>query len=205
MGQRKKTNMKTYNKKNVFLIMVGILTMGAILNIFNQYSTKPVVGMQQDLFEQEYAKDLQYIESNPVEETILATAASISPQSILNHQRTENLRVFFEKRKSPLAQYAEEFVLAADYYGIDYRIVAAISIIESGGGKINFRPYNAWGWGSRGFDNWKDGIWSVTKGLAHGYYAKGLDTPEKIAKVYCPPSSANWARKVTSLMNQIGD
>ncbi len=197
--------MKTYNEKNVFLFMVGVLTVGLILNIFNKVSMHTAMGIDKDTFQQEYSKDLEYIDSTPTQQTILDTAASISPESLKHSERVENIRKFFEKRNSPLAKYAEEFVLAADYYNIDYRLVAAISIVESSGGLVNFRPYNAWGWGSSGFDNWKDGIWSVSKGLAQGYYAKGLDTPYEIGRVYCPPSSSSWASKVSYLMKQIGE
>ncbi len=185
--------------------IVGILTTGLILNMIYDISPKTVVGIDQATFKQEYAADMVYIESTPVEETILETAISITPQDIENQRKIDNIRKFFEKRNSPLAKYAQEFVFAAKEYGIDYRLVAAISIVESSGGLHNFRHYNAWGWGSYGFDNWKDGIWSVSKGLATGYYAKGLDTPYEIARIYCPPSASSWAGKVKSLMNQIGE
>lgn len=197
--------MKTYNKKIVLIATVGILTAGLILNIIYEISPQKVVGIDQATFKQEYAADIVYIESTPVEQTILETAISITPQDIENQRKIDNIRKFLEKRNSPLAEYAQEFVYAANEYGIDYRIVAAISIVESSGGLHNFRRYNAWGWGSYGFDDWKDGIWSVSKGLATGYYAKGLDTPYEIARIYCPPSASSWAGKVKSLMNLVGE
>ncbi len=45
----------------------------------------------------------------------------------------------------------------------------------------------------------------VSKGLATGYYSRGLDTPYEIGRVYCPPSASSWAGKVTYLMNEIGE
>ena len=195
--------MKTYKKHNVFLVMVGILTIGIVLNIFYEISPKRVEGIDNQTFEREFKQDVEYISSTPQKETVLEEATSISTEDILREKKIYNIKKFFEKRNSPLAKYAEEFVLAAEHWDIDYRLVAAISVVESGGGKINFRPYNAWGWGKHGFEDWKTGIWSVTEGLATGYIAKGLDTPLEIGRVYCPPSYINWSRKVSSLMQEI--
>ncbi len=196
--------MKTYNKKNVLAIFTGILGTGLILNTVYELTPKEIVGIDNVTFQREYKQDQEYIDNTPQKETILESAVAIDPVVIENQRKIDNIRKFFEKRNSPLAKYAEEFVYAANEYGIDYRLVAAISIVESSGGLINFRPYNAWGWGKSGFKNWKDGIWSVSKGLGN-YYAKGLDTPYEIGRVYCPPSSSEWARKVSSLMKQVGE
>jgi len=117
-------------------------------------------------------------------------------------KRVIQIKQYLSKRNAPLAKYAQDFVDAADKYGIDYRIVAAISIIESGGGKNTFKPYNAWGWGKSGFANWKEGIYAVSKGLGK-YYDIGLTTPKLISKSYCPPSADSWASKVQYVMNEI--
>jgi len=111
-------------------------------------------------------------------------------------KRVIQIKQYLSKRNAPLAKYAQDFVDAADKYGIDYRIVAAISIIESGGGKNTFKPYNAWGWGKSGFANWKEGIYAVSKGLGK-YYDIGLTTPKLIS------SANNWASKVQFVMNEI--
>ena len=49
---------------------------------------------------------------------------------------------------APLAGHGATFAQAALDYGVDPRISPAISIIESGGGKVCFLPHNAWGWGT---------------------------------------------------------
>lgn len=116
--------------------------------------------------------------------------------------KVKNVRQYLEGRNSPLAQYAEVFVEAADYYGIDYRIIAAISVIESGAGKHNFRPHNAWGWGRMTFSSWEEGIWTVSRGIG-GYYSRGLNTPKLISTYYCPPNAERWAQVVEYVMNQI--
>ena len=118
--------------------------------------------------------------------------------------KVNNIREYLNRRNAPLAEYAEVFVEAADHYGIDYRIVAAISVIESGGGKHNFRPHNAWGWGKMTFSNWEEGIWTVSKGIG-GYYSRGLTTPKLISTYYCPPNAERWAHNVQYIMNMIGN
>ena len=139
-----------------------------------------------DLISQQVIEDYTEIEDTPVVED----------------SRVQEIRAYLSNRNAPLAEYAEEFVKAADEYGIDYRLVAAISVIESGGGKSCFKPYNAWGWGNATFDNFTDGIWTVSKGMSK-YYQNGLDTPDLIAPRYCPPNAVKWANNVNYVMNLI--
>ncbi|MCK9368449.1 hypothetical protein M0R04_00515 [Candidatus Dojkabacteria bacterium] len=113
---------------------------------------------------------------------------------------------------SPMYPYAKNFVLQAQKYRLDWRLVASISGVESGfgtvvPGKVN----NAWGWkgGPNGtyseFSTWGDGITTVTQGLANGY---GITlTPFDIEVSYCPPCHANpthsWANGVVKYMNEL--
>jgi len=198
-------NIKVYNKKNVLAVIAGILATGLMLNTVHDIALTQIEGIENAKFQQEFEQDVKYIQNTAVQETILENSASISPEDALKAKKIENIKKYLIKRGAPLATNAQDFVEAADKYGIDYRLVAAISIIESSGGLHNFKPYNAWGWGKYGFENWKDGIWSVTEGLATGYISKGLDTPLEIGRVYCPPSYSSWAKKVSSLMKEIGE
>jgi DNA-binding protein len=148
-----------------------------------------------------YANESNTIEQVNIEE-IKIEEEKISKAEEEFNTKVSKIRKYLANRNSPLADYAEEFVKAADHYGIDYRLVAAISIIESGGGIKNFKPYNAWGWGTSGFSSYKEGIWAVSKGLSK-YYAGGSTTPQTIAPRYCPPNATNWANKVSYVMNMI--
>ena len=130
-----------------------------------------------------------------------ADSAEITSQQVTDI-RVVKIQSYLEKRNAPLAAYAKDFVKAADAYGIDYRLVASISVVESGGGLNTFKPYNAWGWGNMTFSSWEEGIWTVSKGMAK-YYSLGLTTPRSISYSYCPPSSDSWASKVQYVMNQI--
>ncbi len=123
----------------------------------------------------------------------------------IDRVKVDSVRNYLAKRGSPLAAKAEYIVKTATHFGIDYRLVAAISVIESGGGKHAYRPYNAWGWGgSKGytFSSWEDGIYTVSRGLSR-YYASGAVTPAAIAPRYNPHTPNEWARKVQNVMNQM--
>lgn len=141
---------------------------------------------------------------NVVEEIVPVAYIKDAQNYVPNAEKVGKIRRYLNSRNSPLAEYAEEFIKAADEYGIDYRIVTAISIIESGGGKHNFKPHNAWGWGKSGFESWTEGIWAVSKGIGK-YYSKGATTPKWISKSYCPPNADNWARNVQGVMNEIAN
>ena len=119
--------------------------------------------------------------------------------------RVVELRLFLEKLGSPLSVYAEDFVKYADMYQIDYRLVPAITGVESTFGKrIPKASYNAYGWanGAYKFTSWSDSINHVTMKLRHEYINKGANTIPKIAKRYAPPSNT-WASKVNYFVKKI--
>ena len=125
--------------------------------------------------------------------------------------RVEVLEAFFAKFNSPLGASSQKFVEVADFYGIDYTILPAISCQESTCGKVLIDgTYNPFGWGIYGdqyiaFESYDEAIEKVGKGLNEGYFAKGYDTLPKIAPIYTPPSNGSWLRGVTWFTNQIGD
>lgn len=76
----------------------------------------------------------------------------------------------------PLADYSEELVDSADKYGLDWKIIPAISGVETwfgcAGDAESYR--NAWGMGGGPsnryrFDTWEEGIDVYAKMLADGY------------------------------------
>jgi len=142
------------------------------------------------------------VEENIIPKKVVVKA--VQAQYVRDARKVENVRKYLAGRQAPLAAYAEEFVKAADHYNIDYRIIAAISVIESGGGKHTFRPHNAWGWGKMSFENWTEAIWTVSAGISR-YYSRGLTTPQLIAPYYCPPNAVKWAQNVSFVMNQMGN
>lgn len=123
--------------------------------------------------------------------------------------REEVLEIFFERYNSPLKPNAETFVDVADKYGIDYRLLPAISCMESTCGKFLIEDsYNPFGWGVYGntyidFDSYDEAIKVVGEGLNKNYFSKGYDTLKEIAPIYTPPNSTNWYRGVKFFTNEI--
>ncbi len=190
------------NTKKLLPVITGLLFVSLTFKSINEAS--PI-----SIFNQDYSRTITVYAANTIniEETNVEdlTVNQVEDPNVLSTEdqiKADKIRKYLSGRNSPLADYAEEFVKAANYYGIDYNLVAAISIIESSGGLHCFRTYNAWGWGSSGFDSWTDGIWSVSKGLGK-YYSSGLDTPKEIAYRYCPPSASSWGSKVSYVMGVI--
>jgi len=125
--------------------------------------------------------------------------------------RKEALEAFFEKYNSPLKDNVDTFLKVADEFGIDYRLIPAISCMESTCGKFLIEgSYNPFGWGIYGdnaiyFKNYNEAIETVAEGLNKGYFAKGFNTVEKIAPIYTPPNSINWKNGVNFFINRISD
>ena len=200
-------NILRINSKKTVSLLSGILFVGLL---FQTVTEKVVITtanagtadeispiIEKNEFEHIYDESEHiYEDSNPIPFVV------ITEEQIVHDEKVQKVRKYLQSRNSPLYHYAEDFVNASEEYGIDYRIVTAISIVESGGGKKNFMPYNAWGWGKKGFSSWPEGIWAVSKGIGK-YYSNGLTTPKLISYSYCPPSADSWARKVQGVMNLI--
>lgn len=134
-----------------------------------------------------------------------ADSAMLKSNFIPEDNRVEALSAFLEKYNSPLAGYAREFVDAADAYDIDWRLVPAITGVESTFGKqVPKGSFNAYGWnnGAWKFNSWTDSIWYVTGQLRTRYIDNGAISLGQIGPIYAPPSRT-WAWKVRYFMNQI--
>lgn len=133
----------------------------------------------------------------------LSTADKI--MAAANDERVRKLRAYFAKHNSPLEPYAYDFVYYADLYGLDWKLVPAITGVESTFGKrIPKNSYNAYGWanGAYAFTSWEQSIEHVTRTLKTKYYDRGLTTVPKIARVYAPPSNT-WGNNVLFFMGKI--
>ena len=116
------------------------------------------------------------------------------------------IKNYLTKRGASLAGSAEIFVAVAKEYNLPYNLMPAISVIESGGGKATYRPYNYAGLGGQSnamtFANWEEAIRKHAQILRKGYFDKGADTPEEIEKYYCY-QCPTWGEKVTGVMRAI--
>ena len=148
-----------------------------------------------------------FIFSQPAlaQEKIAAGSAVLENSLPMADKRVIKLKKFLENYDSPLAEYAENLIESADKYGLDWKLVPAITGVESTFGKqIPAGSYNAYGWanGAFYFESWEQSINLVSKTLKEKYIDRGLDTPYKMGPVYAPPSKT-WAWKITYFMNKL--
>lgn len=150
---------------------------------------------------------------------LIAGQASAYTPAQINEQKTQTrkadtriaiLESYLDKYNSPLKPEAKNFIEAADKYNIDWKLVAAISGVESTFGKFTPAPssYNAWGWGVYGnqalyFKSWKDGIYTVSEGLRLHYYNQGLINPYDINRIYA--ASPAWGAHVSYFLADISE
>jgi len=112
-------------------------------------------------------------------------------------------------KNTPLEDYSEHIVQTSDKYDLDYRLIPAIAMKESGGGvAARNGSYNAWGFenGRTNFNSWDQAISSVAKTLKEKYVDKGLVTPEQIMPVYAPPqifTGGKWAKDINFFFSQL--
>ncbi|MBI2314976.1 glucosaminidase domain-containing protein [Candidatus Daviesbacteria bacterium] len=120
--------------------------------------------------------------------------------------RAKILAQYLAKFNSPLQYHAQDLIDAADAYRVDWKLIPSIAGVESTFGKHIPGGFNAWGWGVYGtqaiyFDSWKDGIFTLAKGLREGYLDKGLKDPYAMNRIYA--ASPSWGKNVTFFMQDL--
>jgi hypothetical protein len=145
--------------------------------------------------------------------TAVTSAVLTTPNEILEKaedNRVEILRDYLESRNSPLAESAKTFVYEADKNDLDWRLVAAISGLESSFGiHIPAYSYNGWGYGVYGnnvrrFSSWDEGVTTVSKALREEYMNKwNAQTIPEIGRIYA--ASPTWAVRVQYFIDSIDE
>lgn len=120
--------------------------------------------------------------------------------------KAEILSKYLAAHDSPLQYHAQDFVDAANTYQLDWKLVAAISGVESTFGKFTPGGFNGWGWGVYGtqaiyFKSWKDAIYTVSAGLRENYINKGLTNPYLMNRNYA--ASPFWGGHVAFFMQDL--
>lgn len=136
----------------------------------------------------------------------------VSDSIVHTDARAKIIEDFFDGYKSVLAGYANEFIEVADKYQLDWRLLPAIAMQESNGGKkVIASSHNPFGYGIYGtavrkFTSWEEAIQRVGQALREDYLNQGLKTPEEIMAKYTPPSLGKdgaWAKGVRSFMVEL--
>ncbi len=145
--------------------------------------------------------------------TALPTSEIVTSESIdLGDARAKIIENFLKDYSSPLSNLASNFVTVADQYHLDYRLLPAIAMQESNGGKKVIQDSNnPFGYGIYGglvirFSSWERAIERVGKALREDYLNQGLKTPGQIMTKYTPPSVAkggSWAIGVSTFMEEL--
>lgn len=115
--------------------------------------------------------------------------------------RPARLESFFLSYGCPTPHYVIDYVRAADAFQIDYRLLPAISLLESTCGEYG-RMNNHWGWNGAldGFESVPAGIEFVTSQLAGGQVYRDKELDQKLL-TYNP--KRRYAREVKRLMTLI--
>jgi len=152
------------------------------------------------------AISLIFFQSKALANRVVENSPSVEIQAKVLDEKAEVLADYFKKYNSPLEAHAQDFIDAAKEYDLDWKLVAAISGVESTFGKFIPGGYNGWGWGVYGnqaiyFKSWKEGIFAVSKGLRENYLNKGLTDPYQMNKNYA--ASPFWGGKVAYFMKDL--
>ncbi|MEK7569634.1 MAG: hypothetical protein AAB500_01970 [Patescibacteria group bacterium] len=153
---------------------------------------------------------------NNVTEIALAPEQVVDFEAELRREREEKATAidrYFRVRSMPLAGLGMKMVLEAERNDLDWRLIPAIAIRESTGGKYECKKVenNPFGWNSckTGFDSYDHAIEIVAMNLSgsnpNTRKAYAGKSTEGILKAYNPPHIvANYASQVMRIMNKIG-
>lgn len=118
--------------------------------------------------------------------------------------RVRALKNVLNKYNSPLTEKALAFVAYADEFNVDWKLLPAVSGLESSFG-IHLMPesYNAYGWGGGHiyFDSWEDGIRTINRALRENYINRGATDVWSIGPIYA--ESKTWSVRVNRFMQEI--
>jgi hypothetical protein len=127
--------------------------------------------------------------------------------------RGQIIAQFLERYNSPMKPYdfyGKKIVEIADRYQIDFRLLPAIAMQESGLCKNQnpAAPHNCLGFGihksgTLDFESYEAGFERAGRELKAYYIDKGLVTVEQIESKYTPSSNGSWANSVNQWMAEM--
>lgn len=151
---------------------------------------------------------LEELDSIKIDNSSIESAEYFIDENIKD-KRVAVLKAFFRQHESPLYDHAEFIVKTSDANGLDYRLIPAISMQESGACRvIPYDSHNCWGWGIYGgkvtrFASYPEAIDTVARGIKKYYIDQGLTTTEQIMSKYNPSSTGSWSFGVNYFYNRM--
>lgn len=152
----------------------------------------------------------QNIEVNKDSSLVQDVTNQTEDEAILKH--AQKIDVYFSERGLPLAGHGKKMVEVAKKYDLDWRLLPAVAMRESTGGKFACKSVSnsPFGYGSCkiNFKTMDDSIETVAKNLA-GQNPRTADFYDGELKEdlenYNGRAVPNYAEQVIAIMNRIGD
>ena len=145
---------------------------------------------------------------------ILAFNQAVDQKAKILQVKADAIDSYFGKRNMPLEGTGAKMVEVAELHNLDWRLIPAIAVRESTGGKHQCKKvgFNPFGWASCkiGFKSYDHAIETIATNLAGKnpnteYHYADKDTKE-ILQAYNPPSIVlRYAEQVMSIMDTIGE
>src|SRR3989344_7069236 len=188
-----------------FFILTPIALFASTLSLFSL--TSDASSVKGSSIENEISKESQQVSIFSSYENEIK---SVSYEILEADAREVIIRNFLERNNSPLAPYSNLLIETSDKYGLDWRLLVAIAMKESGVCKaIPEDSHNCWGWGihSQGtlmFSSYEEGIETVARGIKDKYVDEGLITVEQIMSKWIPHSPEGvWAVDVSTYIEKM--
>jgi len=181
-----KNNIRTghiasFSLNYIFLLILAVLIMPSAVNAKTiRIAYSPIPALETGFF----------VSNSSVHSAFLATSSDpnedVQTDTPEDLEKADKLNAYFDKRNMPLSGYGIEFVRASNKYGLDWRLLPAIGVKESSGGK-HMMNNNPFGWGSAKikFEDFSEAIDVVAMNLG-GYnpstarYYKDADIDKKL-------------------------
>jgi len=146
-----------------------------------------------------------FAQTPPVKGSSATIASAQAVEAQIPDMRVVALQNILKKHNSPLLPYASDYVKYADKYNVDWKLLPAISGVESTFGiALPAGSYNAYGWGGGSiyFKSWDEGIDTIDSTIRSNYMDKwNATTVWQIGPIYA--ASPTWSARVNNYMNEM--
>jgi len=133
------------------------------------------------------------------------------PRAEIIVEERYDIKEYLSKYNSPLEEYSGDFIRASKNFGFDYKVLVAISGVESGFGTSSLcGDYNPFGYGNPcwDFSSYSEAIWKVAETIGTSEatgYKRFRETGEvyDLATAYNSSYAVEWTEKINYFFNQL--